>query len=156
MKRTKLLTACLAALSLAACGQSAPKVAAGPSAVGVFTSGPDCAASGKLQLDDCNALLQRAIQSHQQSATKYISLRLCEEAEGVDRCERADTNAFRRGLLAFQVTFSTPPVAIPLYAPADKAVIGFTTLDKSKTLLAVDEMLIFSQDAKTVALGSIN
>lgn len=107
-------------------------------------------------LEVCNALLQQAIQLHQQGAKTYISLRLCEEAEGPDHCERADNNAFRRRLLALQITFSTPPSALPLYAPKDKTILGFTTLDSSATLLAVDETLIFSQDARTVAQVSMN
>ena len=151
MKRLKTLTVSFATLSLAACGQSAPKTAAVAAPVGVFTSAQDCAASEKLDLKDCTILIQQVVAAHQQTAKSYISMRLCEEAEGADKCERADPKTFRRSLLAFQVTFSKPPVAIPLYAAKDKGVLGFTTLDKAKTLLAVDELIIFSQDAKTVA-----
>ena len=53
------------------------------------------------------------------------------------------------------MTFSTPPTSAPLYAPNDKGIIGFSTLDKSKTLLAIDETLIFSEDAKFVAEGNV-
>ncbi len=151
MKRLKLVTVSLATLSLAACGQSAPKVAAVAAPVGVFTSAQDCAASEKLDLKDCTILIQQVVAAHQQTAKPYISLRLCEETEGADKCERADPQTFRRSLLAFQITFSKPPVAIPLYPAKEKGVLGFITFDKSKTLLAVDEMIIFSQDAKTVA-----
>lgn len=151
MKRLKTLTVSLATLSLAACGQSAPKTVAVAAAVGVFTSAQDCAASEKLNLKDCTVLIQQVVTAHQQNAKSYISLRLCEEAEGNDKCERADPKTFRRSLLAFQVTYSTPPVAVPLYPVKDKGVLGFITFDKSKTLLAVDETITFSQDAKTVA-----
>ena len=153
MKCIALLSACLAPFSLAACGQ-APKPQSGPpSAVGVFTSAQDCAASEKLKLADCSALLQQAMYLHQQGQKTYTSQRLCEVAEGPDQCERAENNSFRRRLLAFQVTFSSPPASAPLYAPKEKGVIGFSTLDTTKTLLAIDETLIFSSDAKFVAEG---
>ena len=153
MNRIALLSACLAPFSLAACGQ-APKPQSGPPPpVGVFTSAQDCEASEKLKLADCSALLQQAMYTHQQGQKTYTSQRLCEGTEGPEQCERADNNSFRRRLLAFQVTFSTPPTSAPLYAPQEKGIIGFATLDKTKTLLAIDETLIFSSDAKFVAEG---
>jgi Protein of unknown function (DUF1190) len=152
--------AVLATLAIAACGSPAPKPAAkGPAPVGIFTSAQDCAAETKpelkIELKVCDELIQKAIAQHQATAKSYISRRLCEETEGNDRCERTDGNAFRPKLLAFLVTFSTPPTAIPLYAPADRTLVGFTTIDKGKTLLAVDETLTFSADAKVVAEGSV-
>ena len=83
MTRSALLTACFATLSLAACGQ-APKPKGANAAVGVFTSAPDCAANEKVKLADCNALIQQVIATHQLTAKSYISLRLCEETEGLD------------------------------------------------------------------------
>ncbi|MEQ1696960.1 MAG: DUF1190 domain-containing protein [Hyphomicrobiaceae bacterium] len=151
MKRLNTISVSLAALSLTACGQSAPKVAAVAAPVGIFTSAQDCAASEKLPVKDCNILIQQVVTAHQNTAKSYISMRLCEEGEGEGKCERADPKTFRRSLIAFQVTFSTPPVAVPLYPSKEKNVLGFTTFDKSKTFLTVDETIIFSQDAKTVA-----
>jgi hypothetical protein len=157
MKRSALAGACLVALSLAGCGGSAPKVVAlGP--VGVFTSAQDCAASEKLKLSDCSILIQQALQIHQQTAKTYISARLCEETEGADRCERTDNNAFRPKLLAFMITFTPPPgipTSAPLYATKEKDTVGFTTGEKGKTLLAVDETLTFSTEAKFVAEGYV-
>ncbi|MFW1123267.1 DUF1190 domain-containing protein, partial [Vibrio parahaemolyticus] len=72
----------------AACGQAPPpKQPGADTAIGIFTSASDCAASGKLGLTDCEILLSRALAIHQQAAKTYISMRLCEEAEGADRCE---------------------------------------------------------------------
>lgn len=157
MKRITFAGVCLAAMSLAGCGGSAPKVlATGP--VGVFTSAQDCAASEKLKLQDCNALIQQAIGMHQVAAKTYISERLCEAAEGNERCERTDGNAFRPKLLAFMISFTPPPgtpTAVPLYGLKEKGAVGFTTIDKAKTVLAVDETLIFSAQAKFVAEGYV-
>jgi uncharacterized protein YgiB involved in biofilm formation len=152
MTRIVLRLACLASLSLAACGAPKPK-ADGTAAVGVFISAQDCAASQKLQLDDCSQLIQKALDAHQQGQKTYTSQRLCAAVEGPDQCERADNNAFQRRLLAFKVVFSTPPSSAPLYSVGEKGVVGFATLDK-KQLLAVDETLIFSADAKFVAEGN--
>lgn len=151
MNRISVVTVCLVSLGATACGQAPKPTAVSTAPVGVFTSGPDCAESQKLNLSDCNILLRMALETHQRDSKSYTSLRLCAEAEGPDNCERADTNTFRRRLLAFQVTFSAPPTAAPLYAPKEKGVLGFTTQDKAKTLLTVDETVIFSADAKTVA-----
>lgn len=156
MKRSITASACLLTFALTGCGAPAPK--AGPKAaaeVGVFTSAPDCAASGKADLAVCTKLIQQVVNAHQQNAKSYISMRLCEQAEGNDKCERADPKTFRRSLLAFQVTFSTPPVAIPLYAAKDQGAVGFSPFDKSKVILAADETIIFSPEAKLVAQSNI-
>ena len=158
MKPAASVGACLLTMALAGCGGSAPKVQnLGP--VGVFTSAQDCAASEKLKLNDCNILIQQAIQLHQHTAKTYISERLCETAEGIERCERTDGNAFRPKLLAFMIAFTPPPgtpTAAPLYALKEKGAVGFITGDKAKTLLAVDETLIFSAEAKFVAEGYVS
>ncbi len=153
MTRAALLLACLASVSLAACGQAKPQ-GSGPSAVGVFTSAQDCAASEKLKLSECTELLKQALKSHQIGQKNYTSQRLCEAVEGPEQCERTDNKTFQRRLLAFEVTFSATPTSEPLYAPKEKGIIGFATLNYAKTLLAVDETLIFSNDAKFVAEGN--
>jgi uncharacterized protein YgiB involved in biofilm formation len=156
MKSLHLALVCLVPLALAGCGGSAPKPAAkAATIVGVFTSAQDCAEGHHITATECDTLIQGAIKVHQATSRTYISRRLCEEAEGADHCERSETNAFRPKLLAFQVTFSTPPTAIPLYAPADRTIVGFTTMDKAKTLKAIDETLVFSQEAKIVAEGNV-
>ena len=154
MIRNVLLLVCLSA-TLAGCGGS-PKKAAGPAAaVGIYTSGADCADSKKLKLEQCDELIHAAVTEHHQTAKTYISLRLCEVTEGPDHCERTEENAFRPKLQAFLITFSTPPSAQPLYAAPDKQV-GFANNDKSKTVLAVDETLLFSDNAKFVAEGNVH
>jgi len=155
MKRPIFACLSLATVSLTACGAPPPKAAATVAAVGVFTSASDCAASGLLDTAGCDGLIQQVIANHQKNAKSYISMRLCEEAEGADRCERADPKTFRRSLLAFQVTFSKPPVAIPLYMVKDQGVVGFSPFDKSKVILAADETIIFSSEAKLVAQSNV-
>jgi uncharacterized protein YgiB involved in biofilm formation len=154
MYRTVFIIAALS-VSLAGCGGS-PKKQAGPAApAGIFTSANDCAESKKLTVAQCDELIRAAVADHQQTAKTYISLRLCEAAEGIDRCERTEENAFRPKLQAFLVTFSTPPSALALY-PAANQQIGFATRDKARTVLAVDETLTFSENAKFVAEGNVN
>lgn len=139
---------------LTACGQ-APKGPPGPPpAVGIYTSASDCADSQKLDIDQCNKLIQLAVDEHKRTAKPYISMRLCEATEGVDRCERTEENGFRVQLQAFLVTFSNPPVAQGLYANADPTTLAFQTLDKKRTLLAVDETLLFSRSSRFVAEGN--
>lgn len=155
MIRRVIVMACLP-LSLAGCGGPAPKKQGPAALVGIYTSAADCSGSKKLSVADCNTLIHHAVAEHQQTAKTYISLRLCEAAEGSDRCERTEENAFRPKLLAFHITFSTPPVIQGLYAPADKSQLGFSNRDKSLTVLAVDETLTFSENARFVAEGNVN
>jgi Protein of unknown function (DUF1190) len=148
----------LIASALAGCGGSPPPQTAKDKekvVVGVFTSATDCSASGKLDVAACNDLIHSAIEAHNTSAKTYASMRLCEAAEGAERCERTAATIFRPQLLAFVVTFSTPPTSQPLYANPDRNVLGFTTADKKMTLLALDEQLQFSEAARAVAEGKI-
>ena len=149
-----VLVMLLITVGLSGCG-GPPKAQAGPPPpLGVYTSAVDCADSKKLPLTQCDQLIQSAVNQHNQTAKNYISSRLCELTEGEDRCERTSANSFRPKLLAFLVTFSQPPLVQPLYAAADKGALGFSTSDKSKTVLAVDETLLFSPAAKIVAEGN--
>jgi uncharacterized protein YgiB involved in biofilm formation len=144
------------AILLAGCGGAPPpKAGAEKAAVGVYTSAQDCSSSGKLDLAACNALVGSAVDAHTTSAKTYASLRVCETAEGTGRCERMGATMFRPELLAFVVTFSTPPTAQPLYAPKDKSVLGFITSDQRTTLMAIDEQLLFSDAARAVAEGKV-
>jgi hypothetical protein len=153
MIRSTLLTVCVAT-SLAGCGGGGGKAQVGPPArVGVYTSAADCAETKKLAVAQCNELIHNAVEQHQQTAKTYISMRLCEVTEGADHCERTAENAFRPKLQAFMITFSTPPQVEALYAAAEKGLIGFSNKDKSKTVLTVDETLLFSENAKVVAEG---
>jgi hypothetical protein len=154
MMRHVLLIAAIT-LGLTGCG-GAPKQQAGPpAAVGVYTSAVDCAESKKLPVDVCNQLIHAAVAEHQNTTKTYISLRLCEISEGDNYCERTEENAYRPKLQAFLVTFSSPPQVQPLYVSAEHALIGFSSLDKKRTVLAVDETLLFSDHAKFVAEGNV-
>jgi uncharacterized protein YgiB involved in biofilm formation len=157
MKSLALLLVASTAGLLAGCGGSAPPPGGKDTkpAVGIYTSALDCSTSGKATLSDCDKLIASAIKAHTTNSKTYISERLCEATEGINRCERMSAGVFRPQLLAFVVTFSKQPTAQPLYAPADKAVLGFTTGDKKTTLLSVDEELLFSDDARVVAATKI-
>ena len=153
MMRSFILVA-VVSVGLSACGQ-APKAPVGPPpVVGVYTSAGDCEDAQKLNIEQCNQLIQMAVEDHRKIAKTYISNRLCEAAEGVDHCERTEENAYRSQLQAFLVTFSNPPAAQGLYAGADPAVASFQTLDKKRAILAVDETLLFSRNARFVAEGN--
>jgi hypothetical protein len=145
--------AALTAVALAACGQAPAKskAPAAPVVSGIFTSAQDCAAKGTNKLEICGKLIQRAINVHNTKTVSYLSERLCELAEGKGRCERSEGDKFRPKLLAFLLTFSTPPTADPLYPPKDRKVVGFQTADASKTILTVDETTIVSPSARAVA-----
>jgi Protein of unknown function (DUF1190) len=152
MIRPALLVACAATIALAACGDAPKPVAKGPPPVGVFIGATDCAATGKLAINDCHTLIQQGIAMHQQTSRTYTSNRLCEEKEGPDRCERNENNVFRPKLLAFMITFSTPvPSVIPLYPLDERNAVGFVSGDKGRKALIVDEALIFSDQAKVIA-----
>jgi len=141
--------------SLAGCGGGAPKPQAGPPApTGVYTSSSECAESEKLSLEDCSALIEQAVTMHRETAKNYISMRLCEATEGVNNCERAEDNQYRPQLQAFLITFSKPPQISPLYASADKSQPGFQTGPKGRIILAVDETLLFSKQARFVAASN--
>jgi hypothetical protein len=152
MKRSSILTMCVA-LTLPGCGGGNKAQVGPPPLVGIYTSAADCAENKKLEVAECNQLIYSAIENHQQTTKPYISMRLCEVVEGVDRCERTGENAFRVKLQAFLITFSTPPQVETLYAVTEKGVIGFTNKTKSKTVLTIDETLTFSEHAKVVAEG---
>ena len=152
MTRSILLTA-LSAVALSACGGPRPQ-AGGPAPVGVYTSASDCADSQKLDMAQCNELIQKALDEHRQTAKTYISLRLCEAGEGADHCERTEENSYRRSLQAFLITFSDPPAVQGLYAGADPTQPAFQTIDKNRTVLAIDETLMFSKSARFVAEGN--
>jgi hypothetical protein len=140
------------ALLLTACGAPTPKKSAEKAVIGIYTSASDCSTAGKLDVATCDKIIQSAVETHNTKATSYISLRLCEATEGVDRCERQAGNSFRPELLAFKVTFSTPPTAEPLYANKDAKILGFATADK-KSLLTVEEQYQFSPSSLIVAQG---
>lgn len=147
----------LAALVLAGCGGggSAKKTAEPPPFRGIYTASGDCADSGKITIDDCVTAMEKAVADHEKTAPTYTSLRSCEATEGRERCERTHVGAYRPVLLAFLITASKPPVAVPLYATGDAKKIGFRTAAK-EFFLAGDEAVAMSEHAQTLAESSVD
>jgi hypothetical protein len=137
---------------LAGCGKSADKTkaAAAPAEYGVFISTLDCADTGKLKMEECSKLIDHAVALHNKETTVYKFLQKCEAGEGgPDRCDKTGEDEYRAKLQAFYITFSTPPVAIPLYPPRT-ASLAFRT--QAKQVVDVrDASLLISNDAKAVA-----
>lgn len=145
--RTLLPAALAASLMLAGCGDSGPPPAPpAPPEKFVFISATDCAAAGKLNLERCGDLIDKAVDEHIRKAPTYTSVKACETVEGSDRCERTDKKAFRPRLLAFAVVVAgNDAVAAPLYATIGGEP-GFRTADK-QMFLTTDENLNFSPKA---------
>jgi len=138
----------LAGLLIAGCGGGAPT---GPEAEvkrGVFTTAVDCADAGLLDYEACAAAMAQAVKQHETDAPTYGSLRSCVAKEGDGRCEYTALGKYRPRLLAFLVTASKPPTAVPLYAHPDGAA-GFRDLS-SHTYTDTDDTLTFSEHAQTM------
>jgi len=133
---------------LSGCGE-APKQPQAPLVRGVLTTAADCAGLGTLSVETCAKAIEMAVAEHEAHAPSYPSLKVCEKAEGVDKCERTDTKGYRPRLMAFIVTMTDPPVAAPLY-PTPKGEAGFRTANNS-LLLSEDESLTFSRPARAAA-----
>ena len=146
------LVAGLASVTLlTACGKAEELKAAGPPAErGIFISTSDCADSGKLTAEQCGQAVDMAVAAHEQQAPTFKSLRLCEAASGVERCEKSSNDQYRARLQAFFVTMSDPPTAVPLYAPAKGKAIGFRSASK-QAIDARDETLHVSTIALSLA-----
>lgn len=140
----------IAAVAVSACGNAKKPKQAGPAYEhGVFVSSSDCAASGKANIDDCGAAIDRAVASYQTSAPKYPTLLRCEAAEGSERCDKFGADEYRPRLQAFFVTFSKPIKALPLYPPAT-AMAGFKSPSKQE-LSVLNETLKMSRAATELA-----
>lgn len=135
-------------LALAGCGGSKSNTADAKVSKGIYTTASDCAASGKLTYEQCSDLIYAAIEKHEADAPTYSELRFCEAKEGEGKCEFTANQKIRPKLMAFLVTASVPPAAIPLYATA-KGEPGFRDLGGS-TYLHTNEELVFSEHAVTV------
>lgn len=148
------LALAVAASSLAGCGGAPKKTAEPPPFQGIYTASGDCADSGKLTIDQCLTAMEKAVTEHEKSAPSYKSLRSCEGAEGIDRCERTHVGNYRPVLLAFLVIASKTPVAKPLYASGDPKKVGFRSASND-FFLTSDEALAMSQHAQTLAESTI-
>ena len=141
-------------LALSACGGSAPQQPAnkGPQLEkAIYMSAADCAEGGKLDADTCSALIEKAVKVHEQTSQTFKGLRSCEEASGVDRCEKDATGTYRMRLQAFMFELGGPqPIVTPLY-PSIEGKIGFRDA-KKKLVDARDDNLTVSQ---AVSLGRL-
>jgi len=81
--------------ALGGCGDaSQPEAKARPPVEhGVFISARDCAATGKLTVDQCGQAIDAAVARHEAEAPAYGSLSQCEATVGADRCDRVSTDA---------------------------------------------------------------
>lgn len=138
----------LAPLAVGGCGGQAPKVEGPPAHKGIYTTGADCANSGKISYEACSIAIQQAVTVHEAKAPSYSELRFCTAKEGDGKCESAGGGRYRAKLMAFLVTGSTPPTAIPLYSHA-KSEDGFRDLE-GKDYMHSNEGLVFSEHAQTL------
>jgi uncharacterized protein YgiB involved in biofilm formation len=146
----KIAVATAISAALSACGgETAPKAPQAAVEHGVFISSSDCAATGKLTLDQCGEAIDRAVAQYQAQAPAYESAGKCEEAAGLERCEKGVDGRYRQQLQAFFVTLAAPGHAVPLYAPS-RSVIGFQSPSK-QIIDARDETLRVSEAALTLA-----
>ena len=126
MKPVVLLGGSLALWGCGNSGPQAPKAAAPPTEHGIFISSADCAASGKLTIDECGQAIDLAVSQHETTAPKFDVQSQCEDKFGVGRCEKGMDARFRARLQAFFVTLEKPGHAVGLYPPA-KSMIGFVS-----------------------------
>ena len=146
----KIAVACAACAVLSACGgDTSPKQPQAAVEHGVFISSSDCAATGKLTLDQCGQAIDQAVGQYQAETLAFDSAEQCEESAGADRCERGVDGRYRQRLQAFFVTLAAPGSAVPLYAPS-KSIIGFQSASK-QIVDARDDTLRVSEAALTLA-----
>jgi uncharacterized protein YgiB involved in biofilm formation len=129
MRKIASLLSLLAFAALGGCSDDAP-VNQGPLDRGIFISSSDCAATEKLTLDQCGAVIDMAVATHQNAGPAYPALSACTAAEGPDHCSKDVDGRFRPRIAAFLITFGPQASATPLYNTADGAV-GFKGIDNA-------------------------
>lgn len=133
---------------LAGCGGSKGNQSGEKIFKGIYTTGVDCADSGKLSYEDCANAMAQAVTKHEKEAPTYEELRFCEAKQGVGKCEFTANQKYRPKLMAFLVTVAKPPTAMPLYAHP-KAKQGFRD-SAGKDHMYADDQLVFSEHAQTI------
>lgn len=109
------IVALAAVLLLGGCGKAEQKTGKAADKQIIVTSAVDCADNTDFDYDTCYTILLKAVDLHGKTSQSFNSLKACEKSEGAGRCERIAQKLFRPRLMAFQVTLSRPPVAVPLY-----------------------------------------
>lgn len=149
-KRLPIFAAMIACAGLTACGKAEEHKAAGPPPEhGIFVSSTDCAERGKLTLDQCGHAIDLAVAAHNATSTVFKTLRQCEAAEGLERCDRIGENEYRARVQAFFVTMGDPATAVALYPPQSSKA-AFRSPSKQE-LSANDESLNMSHAAMSLA-----
>ncbi|MFZ4808202.1 MAG: DUF1190 domain-containing protein [Hyphomicrobiaceae bacterium] len=115
-----IAAALVAALLTSACGKGTGKAAAKGDRI-VYATLDDCVDAGKLQPAECDTVFEAAVGQHEQTAITYRTLSDCEKAEGIERCERTTTGAYKPRPSAFLVTFTPKPTAEAMYLALKKA-----------------------------------
>ena len=94
-------------MALSGCGGDPrrPQIRGAAIERGIFISATDCAATGKLTLDECGDAIDKAVAEHDAHAPVFAQLDRCESAFGDDRCDKGFDQRYRPRLQAFFVTF---------------------------------------------------
>ena len=149
---SKFIVVLIGGMALTGCGSDpdpAQKSQAPPIEHGIFISATDCAATGKLTIDQCGQAIDRAVAEHEAQAPVFASIDRCEGTYGVDRCDKGVDERYRPRLQAFFVTLANPAHAVPLYPPS-KSLIGFQSPSR-QPVSARDQTLRVSEAALTLA-----
>ena len=150
MMRPAPILAIAALFVLGGCGKSEDKAAAAaPVEKAIYMSAADCADGGKVPAEKCDALIETAVKQHETSAPSFKSLRSCEEASGIERCENDVTGTYRMRLQAFLISFGKTITSAPLY-PSDGGKIGFRD-DKKAVVDALSDAFTVSNAALQAA-----
>ncbi len=150
MMRPAPILAVAALFALAGCGKSEDKAAAAaPVEKAIYMSAADCADGGKVPAEQCDALIETAVKQHEKNAPSFKSLRSCEEASGIERCENNVTGTYRMRLQGFLIAFGKTITSAPLY-PSDGGKIGFRD-DKKAAIDALSDAFIVSNAALQAA-----
>jgi len=151
MFRPALSIALIFALALGGCGKSEQKQAAAkPIEKAIYLSAADCADGGKLKPEECDTLIDRAVKAHEATSEKFKGLRSCEEAAGIDRCEKDVSGTYRMRLQAFMFEIGGPqPIVTALY-PSIEGKVGFRD-PKKKPVDARDDNITVSQASLQIA-----
>jgi len=108
-----------AALVASACGKG-PATAAAKGDRIIYATLDDCVDAGKLQPAECDTIIEAAVGQHEKSAVTYRTIDECEKAEGIERCERTATGAYKPRPSAFLVTLAPKAAAEPMYLALKK------------------------------------
>ncbi len=147
----KFALCAIIALSFSACGKAGSKKGKAKAAPQmIYISSGDCADGTIITPEQCEQVVDLAINKHSKKSKIYPSLRKCEKSEGADRCERGLGDEYRPRLAAFLVTGGDKPGAEPLYPSKDPKKPGFVRLS-GKAIVESALKIAFSDRAVAAA-----